>query len=210
MLDDLALDAVQWIRHDLRQRTVSQPVAGLAGDVQQHLGRASHQIELAGVLIGEGVRDTLSDLQDKIATGEELSFSADMTTALELERVVVVAAEIQELAGQPDRFEFRLLLRESPPLPEPAELSPFGGLDGLDLGFDTDILGDIADMAGDLQDAIDTVNDVLGQLEALAALGDLGLDNPLSPIQDQAGRIAEVGAGAVGAASALSSLLGGS
>lgn len=209
MIDDLALDMVAWVRQRTVQGYVSQPVAGLEGHVQQRLGRASHEIELAGVLIGEGVADALAGLQKKAAAGEEVTFTADITSALELDKVVILAAEFQETAGQPGRYEYRLSLRESPPLPEPASLSSFGGLEGVDLGFDTDILGDIADMADTLQNAIDAVTDVLGDLEALAGLADLNLGNPLTPLQDEAGGIGQLGAGAGAAASALSSLIGG-
>jgi phage protein U len=210
MIDDLALDMVAWVRQRTMQGYVSQPVAGLEGHVQQRLGRASHEIELAGVLIGEGVADALAGLQKKAAAGEEVTFTADITSALELDKVVILAAEFLETAGQPGRYEYRLRLRESPPLPEPATLAPFGGLEGVDLGFDTDILGDIADVAGELQDAIDAVTDVLGDLEALAGLADLNLGNPLTPLQDEAGGLGQLGAGAGAAASALSSLIGGS
>jgi hypothetical protein len=208
MIDDLALDMVAWVRQRTTQGYVSQPVAGLEGHVQQRLGRASYEIELAGVLVGEGVADALATLQKKVAAGDEVTFTADITSALALDKVVILAAELQETAGQPGRYEYRLRLRESPPLPEPASLSPFGGLDGVDLGFDTDILGDIADMADTLQDAIDSVTDVLGDLEALAGLADLDLGNPLAPVQDAAGGLGQLGAGADAAASALSSLLG--
>jgi hypothetical protein len=207
MIGDLELDVVEWMRQLTRQRTLSVPVAGLAGDVQQRLGRASHEIEIAGVLLGEGVADRLGELQDKAGTGEEVTFTADITTALELDKVVVLAAAFEEEAGRPGRYRYRLHLRESPPLPEPASLDGFGGLG--DLGFDTDLLGDIADAAGALQDAIEAVGDALGALEALSALGDLGLGNPVAPMQEAASSLASVAGGGVEAAGALGRLMGG-
>ncbi len=209
MVDDLALDYVTHARQRTARRWQSVPVTGLEGDVQQGLGRASHEIELAGVLVGEESAERLRELQEKAAAGEETVFSADIANALELEKVVVAAAEFEERAGRPGTYEYRLWLRESPPLPEPAELSPFGGLDGFDLGFDTDLLGDIADIAGELQDAVDAVTDVLDELEALAGLADLGLGNPVSPVQDEAGTLGASGAAAAEAAGQLGELLGG-
>lgn len=213
MIDDLALDSVTRARHRVVQRLRSMPVAGLSGDVQQNLGRCSHEIELDGVLVGEGVADRLKELQEKAAAGEEATFTADVATALEMENVVVVAADVAETAGRPGYYQYRLLLRESPPLPEPAELSPFGGLDGFDVGFDTDllddVLGDISDLAGDIQGAIDAVGDVIGDLEALAGLADLSLESPLSPVQEEAETLAASGADAAGAAGRLQDLLGG-
>ena len=209
MIDDLALDYVSWVRQRTLQRTLSLPVPGLEGDVQQRLGRASYEVEIAGVLLGEGVADRLAELQGKAASGEETPFTADIVNALEMENVIIVAAEFQEFAGHAGYYHYRFLLRESPPLPEPAELSPFGGLDGFDLGFDTDVLGDIADMAGDLQDALDAVTDVLGDLEALAGLADLSLGNPLTPVQEEAEGLGASGGDAAGSAERFSQLLGG-
>ena len=209
MIDDLALDHVAWARHRAHNRTLSLPVLALQGDVQQALGRGSHDIELGGVLVGEDARDRLTGLQEKAAAGEEADFSADIASALELVKVVVLAAEFSESAGRPGRYDYRIALRESPPLPEPAELSPFGGLDGFDTGFDTDILGDIADVAGDLQDAIDAVSDALDTLDALSGLADLGLGNPLSPVQEEGDALAGAGAGAADAATGLDAILRG-
>ncbi len=203
MIDNLTLDHVAWARHRTMHRVLDLPVLGLTGDVQQNLGRESHEIQIAGVLIGEEARDRLGELQDKVAGGEEADFSADITSALELEKVIILSAEFLEKAGRPGHYDYILQLRESPPLPEPAELSPFGGLDGLDVGFDTDLLGDIADVAGGLQDAIDAVGDALDTLDALAGLGDLALGNPLSPVQEEGDQLASAGSGAADAASGL-------
>lgn len=209
MIDDLALDYVTMVRQRTIQRTVSFPVPGLDGNVQQHLGRGSHEIELQGVLVGEDAHDKLEELQEAVSSGEEVPFTADIVTALEMENVVIVEAEFEERAGRPGYYGYRIVLRESPPLPEPAELSPFGGLDGFDLGFDTDILDDITDMADDLQNALDAVTDVLGELEALAGLADLALGNPLSPVQDEADSIGSSGDESGEAADNLNTLLSG-
>jgi len=207
MLGDLALDYVEWARQHTVQHTLSLPVPKLGGDVQQGLGRASYEIELAGVLVGEAVADRLAELQEKASAGEDVPFTADIVTALAMESVVIISAQFEAYAGRPGYYHYQLYLRESPPLPEPAELSPFGGLDGFDLGFDTDVLGDIADVAGQLQDAIDAVTDVLGDLEALASLADLALGNPLTPVQQEGESLQS--AGGNGDTSSLSNVLGG-
>lgn len=209
MVGELALDHVSWVQQRTVQRIRPIPVLALGGDIQQRLGRGSYEIELGGVLVGEGVRDSLSALQEKVAAGDEVDFTSDITSALELDKVIVVAAEFREHAGQPNHYDYALLVRESPPLPEPAELSPFGGLDGFDLGFDTDILGDIADIASDVQAAVEAVTDAIDQLSVLAGLADLAFGNPLTPIQEQGDSIASAGGAAAEAAEALSRLLGG-
>jgi hypothetical protein len=209
-IDDIQLDPVLVIRQRTRARIDSTPVVGLAGDVQQRLGRASHEVELRGLIHGEDALDKLDTLQDKLIAGDEVDFTADITTALEIAKMVVIEAEFEELAGHPNRFEYRLVLRESPPLPEPASLAPFGGLEGFDTGFDTDLLGDIADIAGDLQGAMEMLGDVMSGLEALAGLAGLDAGNPLQPMQDQAGSLGDSGAGAGAASAGLRGLTEGS
>lgn len=207
MLGDVALEHVFRVETRLLQRLASVPVVGLAGDAQQNLGRASHVIALAGVIVGEDAVDKLGTLQETAALGEELDFTADIATALELAKVVVVDARFTAEAGRPGRYGFELTLRESPPLPPPAEASPFGGLDGLDLGFDTDILGDVLDAAGELQAAVEAAAEAIQQISALAGLADLALGNPLTPMQEAAGSVASVAAPSAG--EALGRALGG-
>jgi hypothetical protein len=211
MLGDLALDFVTAVETRLAQRVVGLPIVGLAGDAQQRLGRASHEIELHGLVVGTDARAKLGELQGKAAAGEELDFTADIASALELAKVVVIEASFAEHAGLPDRYGYRVVLRESPPLPPPAEASPFGGLDGFDLGFDPDalggVLGDVLDQASALQEAVSAVADAVDQIQALAGLADLALGNPLTPLQDEAGSLSSVADPS--AAQALGRALGG-
>ena len=127
----------------------------------------------------------LGALQKLAADGTEVPFSADITVALELEQVVVSDLRAQAVAGTADLVGYELCLVESPPLPPPAEVSGFGGLDdfGLgDLGFDADIMGDLADLADDVAGAVDAVMEAADQLAALAALGSIDVGGPLQPL----------------------------
>ena len=211
MVDDLALDYVTWIHHRTAPRAASLPVAGLEGDAQQMLGRTSHDVQLAGVMVGDEAHDSLTQIQKKAATGEEVTFHSDVTTALEVEHMIVVEAQFAETAGRPGHYEYFLNLRESPPLPPPAELDPFGGLGGIgELGFEglADVLDDISDLANQVQGAIDAVNDAISQLEALTRLADLSLESPVAPIQAEGEKLAGI-TGTAEAVVALSDLLGG-
>jgi hypothetical protein len=196
LLGDTALEYVQRIEHALHTGFAPTRIAGLSGELQQRSGRPSHRVRIAGLLIGAGAPEALGALQKAAQAGEELTFSADITAALDLQKVVIHAFQAQELAGAPQRISYEIELSESPPLPPPAEVSGFGGLDdfGLgDLGLDAGVLGDIADLAGDVAGAVDQA---LGAVEALGALADLaasgGLDfaGILEPL-DGAGRSVE-------------------
>lgn len=215
MIDDLELTAVQWIRQESAQGYAAHQVAGLEGTVHQKLGRRSHRVALGGVLLGETAADDLKTLQEKAAAGDEIVFTADISTALEVEKMVIDSLSAEQEIGSASRFSYALALVESPPLPPPAELSPFGGLDdfGLgDLGFDTDALGglldEVAAQAGAITGAIDAAMDAVAAVGALASLADLGdLSNPLKPVSDKIGELSELGTGVVGAVDALSGLL---
>ncbi|MDM0110709.1 hypothetical protein QTI66_01030 [Variovorax sp. J22R133] len=192
LLGDTPLDYVQRIEHSLDAGFAPTRIAGLAGELQQRSGRPSHRVHISGLLIGEGARDALGTLQTATQTGEELTFSADITAALDLQKVVIRSFQAHETAGSPQRIEYRMELVESPPLPPPAEVSGFGGLDGLglgDLGLDAGVLGDIADLASDVAGAVDQALgavEALGALASLAASGGLDFAGILQPL-DQAG-----------------------
>ncbi|HET9528685.1 MAG TPA: hypothetical protein VFO99_21165 [Pyrinomonadaceae bacterium] len=179
LLGDISLQYVQQIEHSLDAGFASSRIAGLEGELQQRSGRPSHYIRIEGVLIGETTRDDLGTLQTAAQTGEELTFAADITSALDLQKVVIRSLQDYESAGRPNQIQYRIELAESPPLPPPAEVSGFGGLDdfGLgDLGIDTGMLDDLQDLAGDIASAAEQA---LGAVEALGALANLAASGGL-------------------------------
>ncbi len=211
LLGEVPLTAVQRMEHRLDAGFASQNVIGLPGQVQQHLGRASHTIRLQGTLQGDTYADDLAALQTAAADAVPLTFAADIVTALELDAVVVERFHVVESAGEYQQARYEMLLREDPPLPEPAEVSGFGGLDEFgvgDLGFDTDIMGDLTDLAGDIAGAVEGALDAVAALEALAGLGDLGFGGELQPLEDSVARIGEAGSGFRDAIGDLGSLFG--
>jgi phage protein U len=200
MIDDIELKAVQWVRQETNQDFVRQKVAGLQGTLHQKLGRVSHRVVLSGVLLPETATDDLKKLQEKAASGDEVAFTADITTALTIDKMVIESFVAEQQVGRASQFAYTIALAESPPLPAPAEVSAFGGLGdfGLgDLGFDPgalgDVLGDIADQAGGLMDAVDSAMDAVQQLQALASLADLAsISNPMQPITDKVGELSAI------------------
>jgi hypothetical protein len=198
LLGDISLEFIQRMEHSLDGILAATRVSGLNGELQQHSGRPSHRILIRGVLYGEDAADTLSKLQSAAQTGNELTFSADITTALDLQKVVITSFRAVESAGHPGRFSYETGLAESPPLPPPASLDPFGGLGdfGLgDLGFDTDLLSDLQDAAGQVAGAIDAAMSIVNQLGALSSLDGLSLGSGLlGPVSEKTGAIGEIGA----------------
>ncbi|GFG52568.1 hypothetical protein CQY20_09230 [Mycolicibacterium agri] len=212
LVGDIALSSVQQIDHVMSAGFQRIAVPGLDGDVLQRAGRGSHGIWIRGVLSGDTAMDDLAKLQKLAAAGTEVSFSTDITVALELEQVVVTDLQAHAVAGTAKLVGYDICLVESPPLPPPAEVSGFGGLDdfGLgDLGFDADIMGDIAAIANDVAGAVDAVMEVADQLSALAALSDIDVGGPLQPLSDAVGSVGGAADSFKRISAAMSELLGG-
>jgi phage protein U len=217
MIDDLELKAVQRIRQQTDQAFAEQRVVGLDGTVHQRVGRRSHRVLLTGVLLPETAAADLETLQTKAAAGEQIAFTADITTALAIEHMVIESLAAEQVVGAGGQYAYAIALAESPALPAPAELSPFGGLGdfGLgDLGFDAgaldDLLGDVLEQAGELSGALDAALDVVSAIGALAALADLDLgdlSNPLKPVSDKVGELGAIGETAGGVIASLGALL---
>jgi len=194
LLGGISLEMVQRIEHSLDGGFADTQIPGLDGELQQRTSRRSHRIFIRGVLSGDAAADELKKLQDAAAAGAELDFSSDITSALDLQKVVIAELRSSESAGEPNRFDYALSLVESPPLPPPAQLSSFGGLDDFgvgDLGFDTDILGDLAGMAGDIAGAVDAAMSAIDTLSALAG-GALNVGSILEPMQNATGKLAAI------------------
>lgn len=212
LIGDIALEAVQVIEHAQDGGFVSTRIAGLPGELQQRLARPSHRIRIAGVLFGDEALDKLGTLQKAAQDGAEVTFAADITTALELKKVVVSSFWAQAEAGMPDRYLYEVVIVESPPLPPPAQVSSFGGLGDFgvgDLGFDTSILGDIADAASKVASAVEQAIAVVDTLQALSKLGDLNVSGGmLKPVEDAVGRVGKLGDAFKKAGSGLAGVFG--
>lgn len=215
MIDDIELKAVQHIRQETHQDFIRQHVAGLDGTLHQKLGRRSHRVFLSGYLLPDTAEEDLKNLQEKAGAGEEVTFTADITTALSVEKMVIESFSAEQTVGPAGQIAYRMVLAESPPLPPPAEVSAFGGLGdfGLgDMGFDPgalgDVLSDIADQAGAVMDAVDSAMDAIDQISALAGLADLAdIGNPIKPITDKLGDLKALAPAAGSLADAVKGLV---
>ncbi len=217
MIDDLELKAVQRIRQQTRQDYSKQRIPGLEGEFHQRLGRRSHQVFLTGFLLPASAQKDLKTLQEKASSGQEVTFTADIATALSVDKMVIEAFQAEQDVGPAGQIGYSMILSESPPLPPPAQVSAFGGLDGFglgDLGFDPDALGgvlsDIQDAASDLTDLADAALDAVAQLEALSNLANLAdFANPIKPLADEIGTASDLAGEVTGLQGQAQDLAGG-
>jgi hypothetical protein len=106
-----------------------------------------------GVIDDAEARDGLERLREAFHAAEPLPFVADIMTATEVQQVLIADLEVQELAGKPDRFEYRFTLREHIPPPPDETVA-------------TQVVNDqAASEAAEQND--DRVGDVAGQLGAI-------------------------------------------
>jgi hypothetical protein len=154
--------------HETRRLAVL-PVPGLSGDLQQDLGRGALVVEIVGSLSTDEARDEfLKEVRAKFLAGEPVDFVADIVKESELERVTIEELGVEEVAGVPDAFRYRIRLREytEPPAP-PAPGADFG----LELDLDLDALAslglDLLDLAAIAAD-VPKIDDVLAPLKPAA------------------------------------------
>lgn len=216
MIDDIELKAVQHIQQETDQDYIRQKIAGLDGTLHQKLGRRSHRVFLSGYLLTASAADDLKKLQQKASSGDEVTFTADITTALSVSKMVIESFHAEQRVGPANQIAYSLVLAESPPLPPPAQLSSFGGLDGFglgDLGFDAgslgDVLGDVTSAAGDIMNAADGALSAVEQLSSLSKLTDLAnVGNPIKPVVDKVGELGSVAPAVQGLSGTIRGLTG--
>lgn len=177
---------IERIRSSESRRLARFPVVGLSGDLHQDLGRGALSVEITGSLnTDEVLRDEfLKEIREQFLAGDPVDFVADIVKESELERVLIQELHFEEVAGVPDAFRYRIVLREytEPPAPPSPldDLAPDIGLDALSLleGLDLPaIVADIPDMnellspvqtaAQDLQQQLSQVGTVLDPLKKL-------------------------------------------
>jgi hypothetical protein len=216
MIDDIELKAAQYVREETEQDFVHQKILGLAGTLHQSLGRRSHRVLVRGLFLPDSAADDLKKLQDKAKAGDEVTFTADITTALEIDKMLIESFRAEQTVGPTGQIAYTLVLSESPPLPPPAEVSSFGGLGDFgagDLGFDPgalgDVLADVQNQAGALMDAASAAVDAVDKLQSLANLGNLAnVGNPIKPVADQVGAVKSAGEVLKGIAGGLKAITG--
>lgn len=124
MIDDLELQQVQKIEAEEKEAVSAHPIPALDGDFLQNLGRRAVRVTLNGVLTGPEVGDGLKKLREKFQATDPVPFVADIATAIGVDKMLIEAMDVRELAGKPERFEYAVALREFIPPPEPKEEPP--------------------------------------------------------------------------------------
>ena len=103
-----------------RRILVEHQVPGLEGNLFQNLGRAPVKISFEGSFHGAGVREDLTRIRQKFKEGTPCTFSSDITGMSDVTKVFIEEFRVVENAGEPNRYEYAIVLREyREPPPEP-------------------------------------------------------------------------------------------
>jgi hypothetical protein len=164
----------------VEQRSFAElPVPGKTASLFQDLAATPTRIVIGGSLYGDEDRDAfLQEVRDKFRAGDPVTFVADITTATEIQYVVIETLRFEQSASRPDEIEYLISLRESPPPPPPPSPSLDDGLQdqaGAFLGSVTGALNAIdavsvpnfGDPTPPLSGTLDGAKSALGGLSAL-------------------------------------------
>ena len=160
MLDDLELPQVQEITTLDRRALAEHKPPSMSGSLLQNLGRRPTSLTLWGVATGPEALNFIEQLDEKFRSNLPVSFTADIVTDAEIEKMIIDDLRVQDLAGKPQRHAYVLTLREYIEPVEPEDTS----------GLDTDILGDALGQLDNLMsglEIIEQLSDVIGRLTAL-------------------------------------------
>lgn len=145
MLDDLELPNVQEIATYERRMLAEHKPPGMEGSVLQNMGRRPTRLLLWGVAAGPDVTVFVENLDGKFRANEPFAFIADIIADTEIEQMIIDDLKWQEVAGNPERVAYVLVLREYIEPVEPEDTS----------FLDTSILEDAQGLIDDLVDALD-------------------------------------------------------
>jgi hypothetical protein len=95
-----------------KRSIVELAIPGSDGNVLQDMGREPLTILLKGEVWGPKAKDTIQSLKTKSDSGQSVPFTSDLLAAASVSDVIVEEFEVDQVAGNPTRFRYLLLLRE--------------------------------------------------------------------------------------------------
>ncbi|MFX0194503.1 MAG: hypothetical protein ACFFCW_00150 [Candidatus Hodarchaeota archaeon] len=160
ILDSWEIKGIESITSLEDRKLAEHSIPGRVGNLFQDLGSCPTEITVTGSLHGDEVRDGfLEQIRNRFQAAQPVTFVADITTATEIQYVLVKDLHFSEVADDPDHFKYKIVLNESPPPPPPAD--PLGAVDA-----------DLLDQAQSLIDTVSSASEILDMLEGIPDFGD--------------------------------------
>lgn len=189
MIGEWEVPRIERIQTLESRRLARLSVPGLRGDLHQDLGHHSLVVEITGSLHSDAERDEfLGSVRGPFNDGSPVAFVADITTATELEEVLIEHLDVAEHNDHSDAFTYTIRLRQYVEPPEPP--TPIDAL-GAELGAELDALAALGDLALDLPNLLGDIPSIGDPTPPLRA----ALDSveatvaPLNALLDELGSV---------------------
>lgn len=190
MLDDWEVKHIEAISIEQNRPFVEINIPGRSGSVFHDVNTAAASILIHGSLFGDEVRDEfLESIREKYDNGEPVPFVADITTATEIQYVIIEKLVFTENAQNTDQMYYYLQLKESPPPPPSSTLA----LDEIDAGL-LDVAGDFLDSldaALDIMDGFGSIPDISNPAPQLLSAAD-SIEQATAGLSDIAGSLEQI------------------
>lgn len=189
MIGEWEVPRIERIQTLESRRLARLSVPGLIGDLHQDLGRHSLVVEIAGSLHSDEERDQFLDsVRGPFNTGDPVAFVADITTATELEQVLIEHLDVVEVNDHADSFRYTIHLRQYVEPPEPP--SPIDDL-GAELGLELDALAALGDLGLELPNMLGDIPSIGDPTPPLREAMD-GVEAAVAPLGDLLGELGGV------------------
>jgi len=97
---------------DGKRSIVELKIPGSSGNVLQDMGREPITILIKGEVWGPDAKATVTSLKTKSDTGDSVPFTSDLLAAASVSEVIIEELEVDQIAGNPTRYRYLMLLRE--------------------------------------------------------------------------------------------------
>jgi hypothetical protein len=104
--------AVYDVHVDGKRSIVELKRPGSSGNVLQDMGREPLTILLKGEVWGPSAKATITSIKAKSETGDSVPFSSDLLAAASVSQVIIEEFQMDQIAGNPTRYRYLMLLRE--------------------------------------------------------------------------------------------------
>lgn len=174
LIGDLELTEVREIRVRQARKLAAHAIPGWEGDLVQDMGEAAAEIEMSGLVTGEEAGTRIEALRAAFASAEPQDFTASAAVAADIAHVLPAHLEVTQSAAAVGAYGFALRLRRYVPPPPPATAGFDAGflsdLADLDAQLGLDQVGALADGLGNVQGALDALDEIKDFVEEAAAL----------------------------------------
>jgi hypothetical protein len=166
------------------RRVVEIPVPGLAGSYHQDLGSGAVALRIEGTLAGDDARDGfLGAVRPIYTAGDPVDFVADITTATQVQKVLLTDLAVVEVAGSADTVRYAIVLHQHVDPPPPATDNGFGDLSDVNAAVAAegaanaaamnvpDLVNSLPNLKDPTSPLKNTLNGVQGAIAGLSSVG---------------------------------------